>query len=331
MRVLVTGGLGFLGSHLVDLLVKEDIAVTIIDDKSNNVIEYHPACKVVNNTIQEIFQAIGDVDIFSHIFHLASPVGPTGIFKYAGDIGKMVLNDTVLLRDYCIKTNTVLIDISTSEVYGHSGTLFEESEKVYPGLYEIRTEYGGAKMLAEMALVNYARINEELSFQIVRPFNIAGPRQQPEGGFVLPRFIVAALTDQPITVYGDGSQIRAFTDVRDIVSAIFMIAESGVRNEIWNIGNLKNEMSILELAEYVSDRVMDKFPEKKCGIIKIDPQDIHGLLFAEVPDKVPYSEKVIRRTGWVPKISLEQTIDDTIEYFIQKIDKGYNFNVMETS
>jgi UDP-glucose 4-epimerase len=151
---------------------------------------------------------------------------------------------------------------------------------------------------------------------------VAGPRQKPDGGFVLPRFVIAALTDQPITVYGDGLQRRAFTDVRDICDAIIALSFSDHENEIWNIGNPQNEMSIRELAWLVADIV------GKGEIISVNPKKLHGELFSEAMNKIPDIKKISSFTGWEPKISVEQTIKDVVKYYKGKIEEGYGFKVI---
>lgn len=328
-KALVTGGLGFIGSHLTDKLLKEGVGVVIVDNKSTNVVEEDfylgENCSVITKSIQKTnLSKIGDIDI---VFHLASILGPTGVLKHAGDMGLVTLSDTVKMRDYCIERGIPLIDISTSEVYGHAGALKEESEKVFPGEYQVRTEYGGGKMVAEMALVNKAKFEKRLKYHIIRPFNVAGPRQKPDGGFVLPRFVIAALTGQPLTVYGNGSQRRAFTHVGDICDAILAVAKSDLSNEVWNIGNPDNEMSIKQMAALVIKITKEKYPNKNPKMVFVDPKKLHGGYFAEVMDKVPYIEKIKARVGWVPQIPAEQVFAETIDFYAKKIGEGYSFKV----
>ena len=196
----------------------------------------------------------------------------------------------------------------------------EDSVKVFPAYYTVRSEYAAGKMTSEIGIVNKAKV-ADLEYTIIRPFNVAGPRQKPDFGFVLPRFVIAALTGQSITVYGDGSQRRAFTDVRDICDAMYMLAMG--HEGIFNIGNPANEMSIKDLAELVLKLVGDTDSE----IIYVDPKKLHGDLFEEVPDKIPCIDK-LKKLGWSPKYSIEETINDTIEYYRKKIEDGYYFQVI---
>jgi len=316
MKTLVTGGLGFIGSHLVDLLIDEGHDVTIIDDKSSNSIETDDRFNLVLSSIDKADPA--SFKNFDVIFHLASVVGPAGVLTH-GFIGSSIIENTKIIMDACLYNNSLLVDISTSEVYGHAGDLNENSDKICSSPYQIRTEYGIAKLLAEIMIVNKAKTTD-LKYHIIRPFNVAGPRQKPDGGFVLPRFVIAMLTDQPITIFGNGSQIRSFTDVRDICDAIIKIAFSKYKNEIWNVGNPANEMSITELATKVVE-------DKIRAFSYIDPQKLHGPLFAEAENKVANIEKLISLLDWKPSVSLKQTIKDTIEYYKAKISQGYKFDV----
>ena len=200
MKTLVIGGLGFIGSHLVEKLMAEGDEVIILDNLSSNVV--NPRffdCEVVTQSIADYdFNIKADT-----VYHLASVVGPTGILKYAGKMAHSMITDTKKVMDFCADTGALMVDISTSEVYGHEGNLSETSHKEIAGEYQVRTEYGAGKLAAEIMVCNKAKVSD-LQYQIIRPFNVSGPRQQPDGGFVLPRFVVAGLTSQPLTVYGDG-------------------------------------------------------------------------------------------------------------------------------
>lgn len=328
-KVVVTGGLGFIGSTLVDMLLDKNVEVIIVDNKISNTVDedfYKDRCKVIiENAGESVKYLPNNID---HVFHLASFVGPYGILKYAGEMAKIIVNDTIEIRDFCIKNSAMFVDISTSEVYGHTGKLKENSQKIYPGDYQIRTEYGAGKMAAEISVVNKARVEEKLKYHIIRPFNVSGPRQKPDGGFVLPRFIISALTEQSLTVFGDGTQERAFTDVRDICEAILQIISSEHINEIWNIGNIYNKMTINELADKVIDYVIKRYPKTLFDKIYIDPKTIHGPLFAEAIDKVPYTNKINKLVKWKPRYSLEKTINDLIDYYEEKIKNGYEFKII---
>lgn len=329
-KVIVTGGLGFIGSHLVSLLLRKGVHVVIIDNKATNVVEKsffsNNNYQIFHQSIQKVnLSKIKDVD---NVFHLASILGPTGVLSHGGNIGMSIVNDTVSLRDYCIQKGATLIDISTSEIYGHEGLLKENSKKLFPGLYTIRSEYAGAKMLAEMSIINKSLLDKKLKFHIIRPFNVSGPLQKPDGGFVIPRFVIAALTNQPLTVYGNGNQRRAFGHVEDICDAILKIATSRFKNQIWNIGNPKNEMSIKDLAKLVRDAIKATRHGRTSKIIYVEPKKIHGRNFSEATDKIPYIKKINKLLRWKPKKSTLEIVKDVIKFYEKKIDNGYYYKVI---
>lgn len=325
-KVLVTGGAGFIGSHLVDLLLKKDFEVDVIDNYTNNCVTYddHKVRHIGHNIIDFVYQE----DSYESVFHLASIVGPVGVLKHSGNIGYSIISDIVKLRDYCCLKGMPLIHVSSSEIYGHSDDLSEEAIKIFPAQYKSRTEYGAAKMLSEIALVNFRNKNKNFKYQIIRPFNVAGARQQPEGGFVLPRFVIATLTNQSLTVYGTGEQRRSFTDVRDVAEAIYLTSQTDLYNNIWNVGNRNNEMSILELAKFVVRVAKEKYGIENCEIVHVDPNELHGELFSEVPDKLPNAEKIISKLNWKPQYSIYDTITSAFDYWLAKLNKGYMFKVL---
>lgn len=319
-KVLVTGGLGFIGSHVAEAFAKYQHEVIVIDNMQNNAISKdfwkneNGFISVYNMSVEDFLTGplFANFDI---VCHLAAPVGPVGVLKYAGDMAQTIINDTVGLRDYCMETGALFINVSTSEVYGHAGELKEESEKIFPGEYQIRTEYGASKMAAEIAIVNKAKVDDRLKYHIIRPFNVAGARQQPDGGFVLPRFILQAMEGKPLTVYGNGEQRRGFTDARDIAEGIYRIAmnKKDVINEIWNLGNPDNTKSINELAALVVGEVCGK--DDSWSIKQIDPVKLHGKLFSEVPEKVPYILKLHKYLRWKPSIPILQIIKHAVAYW----------------
>lgn len=321
-NVLVTGGLGFIGSHVAEAFAAHQHEVTVIDNCQSNAVteaiwEKNGFIEVFPVSVQEFLDA-KEPPVFDIVCHLAAPVGPVGVLAYAGDMTRAIVDDTVGLRDYCIQVGALFVNVSTSEVYGHAGDLAENAEKVFPGEYQVRTEYGAAKMAAEIAVANKARVDERLTYHTIRPFNVAGARQQPEGGFVLPRFINQALKNEPITVYGDGTQRRGFTDARDVAEGIYRIAmNKDYINETWNIGNPDNIMPIVELAGLVAHFVLGN--KKGWHIDTVDPAVLHGELFSEVPEKVPNIEKLIGNLYWKPVIPAAQMVKHAVDYWKQEL------------
>lgn len=304
MRVLVTGGLGFLGSHLVDRLLEENCSVTIVDNETTNAVDkdfFKGRCEFVHSNVVD-YKDKGDLDM---VFHLASVVGPAGVLIHSGNIGISMMQDTKHMFELCIEKSAKFILVSTSEVYGRDGIFPEDIQKIIPSQVTVRGEYGAGKLLAEISTINKAKV-APLIYHIIRPFNIAGPRQQPLGGFVLPRFIGQAIRNEPITVFGDGTQLRAFTHVLDIVEGIMEIAFSDTKNEVWNIGNIKNLITINELAFLVKE-----ITKTESEIIHVDPKTIYGDLYEEAFDKLPNGAKIHRLLKWHPERDLETIVRDT--------------------
>lgn len=311
MKALVTGGLGFLGSHLVERLLQAECSVTIVDNQSTNAVGPHffaNSCRVVTNDVMDYEQD----ETFDLVFHLASVVGPAGVLKHSGNIGCDMIQNAKRMFELCLGQGASFILVSTSEVYGRDGVFPEDVYKIVPAKITVRGEYGAGKLLAEVSTINKAKV-APLRFHIIRPFNIAGPRQQPLGGFVLPRFIRQAVNEEPITVFGDGTQQRAFTHVRDIVEGIVSVAFSDVTNEVWNIGNLGNRTTINELASLVRE-----VTKTRSDIVHIDPKTVYGTLYEEAFDKLPDTSKIERVLGWRPKYDLEGIVRDTYEYYLSR-------------
>lgn len=316
-KILITGGLGFIGSHCIEKWKSENWNVTIIDNLSSNAISiHHPLTAGVNvirgNILDIKYEELSKFDL---VLHLASPVGPVGVLKHSGTMGGIIVDD-IYWAINCAKYNKCpLIFVSTSEIYGHRDSktyLKEEDDKLLHGKFTVRNEYAISKLLSEIILTNNAKINSEFKYQIIRPFNVSGKYQLPNGGFVLPRFVNQALKNEDITVYYDGLQIRAFTWVKDIVDGIYLtsIASENNWNEEWNIGNENNENTILYLAERVKE-----ITNSKSKIIHIDPIKLHGNLFSEAPEKIPNSEKIKNRLNWKPTKNTDEIIDEVVECY----------------
>lgn len=319
-RILLTGGFGFIGSHLLDRLLNEGNQVHVVDNLSNSSLATlkeltNPrglSCTI--STVAEFFRASPDMP-FDEIYHLASPVGPAGILKYAGQIVKQVVDDTDAVIQMAIKHKAKLVDVSTSEVYGggQGGLCGESMDRVIQAETTVRLEYAIAKLAAETMLINMGRISQ-LQAVIIRPFNVAGPRQSARGGFVLPRFVGQAMIDDPLTVFGDGKQIRAFTHVADIVDGLMRAMQLGKVGEVYNLGNADNKITIRELAERVID-----VTESRSKITLVDGKSIYGPLYAEAADKYPDSTKAIADLKWKPQFDIEQTIRDVQGYMSRRL------------
>ncbi len=300
MKALVTGGAGFLGSHVVDMLVARRDHVTIVDDGRAGS-TWNP--EAVTRKVS-VFDAPHPADL-DVIFHLAGPVGPVGVIGQAGLINISIARDAARVRDWALHLGATLVYVSTSEVYGAQppGPIREDAPRVVAAGHSARMEYAAAKLAAETMLLN----TPGLDVRVIRPFNVAGPRQRPDGGFVLPRFVRQALAGEPLTVYQPGTQRRAFTHVLDIAEGIVLAATRGHAGAVYNLGNPANECDILTLAREVVEATGSSSP-----IEVVDPRDLWGPAFHEAPDKVPDAGRAMLELGWHPKRDRARTIADAI-------------------
>lgn len=307
-QVIVTGGLGFIGSHLVDRLCDRGITVTVIDNLSSNVVSpgiYHGRCSVVTTDVADLVSLKGPADT---IFHLASIVGPLRVLKHPGTILEKTLAATRAVVAFAETTGAHLIFFSSSEIYGKGGWLHESAPISLPISESPRGQYALAKLRSEQFVRSRAQ-GGRLRATIIRPFNVAGPRQSHEGGFVVARFIRAALRDKPLTVYGDGTQKRSFVHVADIVAATLLVAEHEPNCEIFNVGNPHNVLQIHDLAAHIKALVSCKSP-----ITFVDPHRLHGESYDDGHEKLPIIEKIRQSLGWTPRISIDEILADTVAY-----------------
>ena len=305
MRAIVTGGAGFIGSHLVDILVADGHDVEVIDP-ADPVGPFpdgvkHNRCSMLTGTgAARLKTAKSKFDNTAVVYHLAGPVGPVGVLSQAGRITPDIIAMAEKLQGFTCP----VVFVSTSEVYGEQPQpVTEDRPLIVMPEPSARREYASAKAAAEVMLQNSLR-----QLRIVRPFNVAGPRQLPDGGFVLPRFIEAGLEGLPLTVYGDGSAVRAFTHVEDIARGIYLAGIQGTNGSIYNLGNEANACSIATLAAEVA-AVLD------AEITNVDPVELHGSAFREAPDKVPLTARAYSGLGWSPKHDRARVIADAIEWW----------------
>jgi len=319
-RILITGGLGFIGIHSIEKWLQNDYEIYIIDNKSSNAVdESHDLVKQTNLIVKNILEAEwSSLPKFDKILHLASPVGPVGVLKHSGNMARIILDDIYWAINGAKHNNCPLIFVSTSEIYGHrehKSYLKEQDDKVLHGDFTVRNEYAMAKLLSEIVLSNHGKIDSKFKYQIIRPFNVTGEYQLPDGGFVLPRFVDQALSSKDITVYYSGQQLRAFTWVKDIVEGIYLVsnASEDLWNQEWNIGNEANEQTILYLAEKVKN-----ISNSSSKIVHVDPTELHGPLFAEAPEKIPNSEKIKKKLGWKPTKFVDDVIEEVVNFYRNK-------------
>jgi nucleoside-diphosphate-sugar epimerase len=319
-RILVTGGFGFIGSTLVEKLVAgPGNRVHVVDNLSTSPIDVGAFLGLLRDpsnltynlcSIDQYCRSGRPRPTFDEVYHLASVVGPVGVLEHAGRITRMIVDDIYHVMDIAAADGARVLDVSTSEVYGggRDGYCSEDYTKIIPPKVTVRLEYAVGKLAAEIALVNTSRVTG-LHATIIRPFNVAGPRQAPRGGFVLPRFIGQALRGEPLTVYGDGSMVRAFTHVRDIVDGLILTMERGRSGEAYNLGNPENKVTILGLAR----RVLE-VSGSRSRIEFVDPKALFGPLFEEANDKYPDAKRATGELGWCPRRGVDEVITDTLRY-----------------
>lgn len=326
-KILITGGFGFIGGHLIHRLLTNVAEVYtpdvhVVDNLSTSPVPLEVLLGDLNYPahltydICDIYEFLrnGTGDDWDVIYHLASPVGPAGILPHAGKMAYHILRDTVGLIELAKRCNACLVDISTSEIYGGGdhGFCSEDMPRIVPPKTTVRLEYAVGKLAAETAILNECAING-LRAAIIRPFNVAGPRQSGQGGFVLPRFVAQAMTGNPLTVFGDGSQLRAFTHVADIADGIVRVGRKlntrGKTGQVYNLGNPDNRISILALAQEVKRVVESNSP-----IEFVDGRTVYGPHYAEAADKYPDASKAMRELQWKPAQTIEQTIRSVYHY-----------------
>lgn len=314
-KVLVTGGMGFIGKVLVrKLLAGTDYDVVVVDNLSSSVLDASLAgnerVAFINANFEEWIPPDGER--YRQIYHLASPVGPVGVLKWKGRMGRIIINNLYRAAEMAMAMDARLVYVSTSEVYGkhpdnEKEGQREDIDKIVPANITVRLEYGVAKLLGEIMLKNLSR-DGSLKHNCIRPFNVVGPAQNDELGFVIPRFLKQALKGDPITIYGDGRQKRTFTHVEDFVDGMFLVMESGVTGEIFNVGNPANLVSILELAEKIK-----KATNSKSEIRFVEPKALFGDDFAEAWNKIPNVDKLVATVGWKPKWPVDAIIAQVAE------------------
>lgn len=321
MHILITGGAGFIGSHLCDALIASGHAVTVLDDFStgrhDNIahLEGHPLFNLVCADIadeQIVRECVSQAD---RVYHLASAVGVRLIVEQPVRTIETIVHGTSVVMKACSRYRKPVLITSTSEVYGKSDKVpfSEEDDLVIGPSPRRRWGYACSKALDEFLAMAYWH-HSRMPVVIVRLFNTVGPRQSGQYGMVLPRFVQQALKDEPLTVYGDGTQTRCFCHVKDAVSAITRLMESPeARGQVFNVGN-REEVSIRELAERVI-----KITTSRSQIRFIPFEEAYGADFEDMQRRVPDLTKIEKAVGYRPRYSLEDIIRDIVEYYSAKM------------
>jgi UDP-glucose 4-epimerase len=320
MRVLITGGAGFIGSHLAESHLERGDDVYIIDDLStgsmDNIrfLQDNPAYKnrifVHINTILNHDMMLELTGICDVVYHMAAAVGVQTILEKPLESIVTNIQGTEKILEMCNKFKKRVLIASTSEVYGKHlhAPLVETDNIIYGPSSKFRWSYAASKLMDEFTALAHHRTNG-LEVVITRLFNTVGPRQTGAYGMVIPRFVTQALKNEPITVFGDGTQTRTFTYVKDVVSALMKLMESEkATGQVTNVGGIE-EISILDLARKIIDMT------GSTSTIQLIPYDeAFGKDFEDMQRRVPSTEKLEQLTGFAPDKSLDFILSQVIEY-----------------
>jgi UDP-glucose 4-epimerase len=316
-RALITGGAGFIGSHLAEALLAGGAEVVVLDSFSTgrrenlDAVRSHPRLTLVEGSVTDealVGKLMAEVDI---VYHLAAAVGVRLILERPVEtIETNIVGAEVVLRTAAALHRPRVLLASTSEVYGKNDRvpLGEDDDRILGATTKSRWSYACSKAIDEFLGLAYHR-ERGLPVSIVRFFNTVGPRQTGRYGMVVPRFVRQALDGAPITVYGDGTQSRAFTDVEDAVRGTIAVAESPrTVGEVFNVGT-PHEVTIGALAERVRALAGSASP-----IVLVPYEEAYQPGFEDLRRRVPDIGKISRVVGYRPRVSLDETIGRVIRF-----------------
>ena len=316
MKALITGGAGFIGSHLVDELIKAGDEVTVLDDLSTGRFENiehldgNKSFNFVEDTILHedlVDKLVEKIDV---VYHLAAAVGVDLIVKKPLESLVTNIKGSEIVLEMVHRYHKKVLITSTSEIYGKNtnGPLKEDDDRILGSPLKSRWSYSTAKAVDEMLAYEYWR-QKKVPTVIVRLFNTVGPRQTGAYGMVVPRFVTQALKNEDITVYGDGKQSRCFLHVKNVVTALtkLMNNEKAVGN-VFNIGS-QEEITIEELAKKII-----KIAKSSSKIVYIPYDKAYEEGFEDMQRRVPDTTKAKAAIGFKPTMDLEGIIKDVIEY-----------------
>jgi len=310
MRVFITGGAGFIGSHLADALIARGDHVTILDNLSTgsaaNIAHIKDQLEIHQGDIRDQALVESLVEKSDLVLHMAAALGVNTILEKTIESVSINFTGSEVVLNAATKLNKRIIIASTSEVYGKNPKqpLNETDDRVVGAPQKIRWTYSDAKALEE-AIAHALFLTKGLKVTTVRLFNTVGPRQTGRYGMVLPRFVQSALKNEPISIYGDGTQSRVFCHVQDAVKAILTLATTdSAIGEVYNIGGT-GETSIKQLAEKIIERT------KSTSTITYTPYDqAYPAGFEDMQRRVPDIAKIKKTINWAPANTLDSIIDD---------------------
>jgi UDP-glucose 4-epimerase len=320
MRVLITGGAGFVGSHLAEALLERGDEVFALDNLSTGSIENithlkpHPKFHYTIDSVTNEPVLAELIDRSDVVVHLAAAVGVKLIVEAPVHTIETNVHGTEVVLKHANKKKKLVVIASTSEVYGKSGSVpfREDADLVLGPSDKHRWAYACSKLIDEFLALAYWK-ERRLPVIIVRLFNTVGPRQTGQYGMVIPNFVQQALGGRPITVFGDGSQSRSFTYVGDVVRAVVaLIDEPRAIGQVFNIGN-GNEITISDLAEKIK-----RLTGSQSEIVRIPYDKAYEAGFEDMPRRVPDISKVRTLVGYAPTVDLDEILTQVIEHFRQR-------------
>lgn len=323
MRYLITGGSGFIGSHLADALVGRGDSVLLFDNLSTGRLdniqhliegEHSGAVEFRSGTVLDyplVESLVREVDV---VVHLAASVGVQLIVRRPLEALLNNVRGTEILLDAASRHGRKVLVASTSEIYGKNaaGPLHEDSDRILGSPFKARWAYSTSKAVDEILAYEYWR-EQGLPTIVVRLFNCSGPRQTGAYGMVIPRFVRQALTGEDLTVFGDGTQSRCFCHVLDTVDALIRLLDAPWSvGDVFNVGS-HNEISISALADLVIG-----LTGSSSGIRMVPYGEAYEPGFEDMERRLPDIGKITRATGWVPSKSLEEIIRDVLQYELER-------------
>ena len=318
MKVLITGGAGFVGSHLSEALLARGDTVFVLDNLSTGSIDNIEHLKgdrrfhyVVDSMMNEpvVAELIDRADV---VFHLAAAVGVRLIVESPVNTIETNVHGTEMVLKHANKKKKKVLIASTSEVYGKSDNVpfREDADLVLGPTSKGRWSYACSKAIDEFLALAYWK-EKHLPVVVFRLFNTVGPRQTGRYGMVIPNFVKQALLGHPLTVFGDGTQSRCFTYISDVVDALIKLAEHpDAVGQVFNIGNGREEVTILDLARRVKERAGSR---SEVELVPYDKAYEEG--FEDMPRRLPDIGKLQALIGYEPKVHLDEILDRVIEYF----------------
>jgi len=319
MKVFITGGAGFIGSHLCDALVADGKQVTVLDNLSTgakkNIAHLEGKIKVVEGDIRDQKLVESLVEESDLVLHMAAILGVDNILENPIESISTNFYGSEVVLGAAVKFDKRIVIASTSEIYGKNlkQPLNETDDRVIGAPQKLRWTYSDAKALEE-ATAYFLFLTKNLKVTTIRFFNTVGPRQTGKYGMVIPRFVKAAVTNKPLKVFGDGNQSRVFCHVYDAVNAILgLAAEDKSIGEVFNIGGI-GEISILDLANKIISQT-----NSSSSISFTNYDDAYAVGYEDMERRVPDISKIFSLIGWNPKLDLTTLINDVAAQYAKEI------------